>query len=50
MAALGQGAWLGGLVLTIWAAVTSLRASRDPLLAWGGLALAAAAVAIVFLP
>lgn len=35
-------------MLTIWAAVTALRAGRDPLYAWGGLALAAAAIAAVF--
>jgi hypothetical protein len=47
--ALGQGAWLGGIALTIWTATTALRAKRGPALAWAGLALAAASVAAVFL-
>lgn len=34
-------------MLTVWLAVSALRAGRDPAFAWGGIALAAAAFAIV---
>jgi len=47
--ALGQGAWLGGLLLTIGAASTAIRESREPGLAWAALAIAAAASVLAFL-
>jgi len=48
LAPLGQSVWLGGLVLTGWAAVTALRAGRDPAFAWVGIALGVVAIAAVF--
>jgi len=48
LAALGQGAWVGGILLTGWTAVTALRAGRDPAFAWVGIALGVASIAAVF--